>query len=86
MTWRLTPRRTRLVDPRQLKLWPDRRHHAFVTISTNGSLRSTRSTVVAAVVELTIRDVKEGAGPEHAPSDGFTPTRHDCKCPCSPQS
>jgi Transposase DDE domain group 1 len=68
---RLIVRRTRLTDSAQRRLWPDWRHHAFLT-----DLDGTASDVDAfhrghAEVELAIRDLKEGAGLEHVPSGQF---------------
>ena len=70
-TVRLVVRRTRLTDPAQLRLWPEWRHHAFIT-NVEGS------TVVVdefhrdhATIELAIRDLKDGAGLEHCPSGRF---------------
>src|SRR3954452_717090 len=65
---RLIVRRTRLQDEGQLKLWPDWRHFAFLT-----DLDGDAATVDAfhrqhAVVELDIRDLKEGSGLAHVPS------------------
>ena len=37
-----------------------------------------------AVVELTIRDLKEGAGMEHVPSGNFSATAPGCNARCSP--
>jgi hypothetical protein len=69
---RLVVRRTRLTEPAQRRLWPDWRHHAFITN------RSDLDTVAAdefhrdhATVELAIRDLKEGAGLEHIPSGHY---------------
>jgi Transposase DDE domain group 1 len=66
---RLVVRRTRLTDRTQRRLWPDWRHHAFITN------RDDLNTIDAdlfhrehATVELAIRDLKEGAGLEHLPS------------------
>ena len=64
---RLVVRRTRLTEPAQRRLWPDWRHHAFITN------RDDLDTVEAdhfhrqhAVIELAIRDLKEGTGrPTH---------------------
>jgi hypothetical protein len=69
---RLVVRRTRLTDRRQAKLWPDWRHFGFLT-----DLAGTAADIDAfhrqhAVVELAIRDLKEGAGMEHAPSGDFS--------------
>jgi hypothetical protein len=68
---RLIVRRTRLSDSAQRRLWPDWRHHAFLT-----DLDGTAADVDAfhrghAEVELAIRDLKEGAGLEHVPSGQF---------------
>jgi hypothetical protein len=71
-TVRLVVRRTRLTDTAQGRLWPDWRHHAFITN------RHDLDTVAAdqfhrqhAVVELAIRDLKTGAGAEHIPSGHY---------------
>ena len=71
VTRRMIVRRTRLTDKAQARLWPDWRHHAFLT-----DLDADAVTVDAfhrhhAVVELAIRDLKEGAGLEHVPSGHF---------------
>ena len=71
VTRRLIVRRTRLVDPHQLKLWPDWRHHAFLTDLTGPAVEIDKFHRRHAVVELAIRDVKEGAGLEHIPSGNF---------------
>jgi hypothetical protein len=68
---RLVVRRTRLTDTAQARLWPHWRHHAFLT-----DLGGDTATVDAfhrhhAVVELAIRDLKEGAGMAHVPSGHF---------------
>ncbi len=69
---RLVVRRTRLTAPAQARLWPDWRHFGFLT-----DLGGTAVDVDAfhrrhAVVELAIRDLKEGAGLEHVPSGNFS--------------
>lgn len=69
---RLVVRRTRLTDPDQAQLWPNWRHFAFLT-----DLGGDTTTIDAfhrqhAVVELAIRDLKEGAGLEHIPSGNFS--------------
>ncbi len=71
-TVRLVVRRTRLTEPAQRQLWPDWRHHAFITN------RDDLDTVEAdqfhrdhATVELAIGDLKEGAGLEHIPSGHY---------------
>lgn len=71
VTRRLVVRRTRLTDTAQQRLWPDWRHHGFLT-----DLDADAVTVDAfhrrhAVVELAIRDLKEGAGLDHVPSGRF---------------
>ncbi len=74
---RLVVRRTRLTDRAQRQLWPDWRHHAFITN------RNDLTTIEAdqfhrehAVVELVIRDLKEGAGLEHLPSGNHHDTHN----------
>ena len=71
MTRRLVVRRTRLTDTHQLKLWPDWRHHAFLTDLTTDVVELDKFHRQHAVVELAIRDLKEGAGLEHVPSGNF---------------
>lgn len=68
---RLIVRRTRLTDRRQLKLWPDWRHFAFLTDLTGDAVMIDAFHREHAVVELAIRDLKEGAGLEHIPSGHF---------------
>ncbi len=71
VTRRLIVRRTRLTDTTQLKLWPDWRHHAFLTDLDGTAVEVDLFHRRHAVVELAIRDVKEGAGLEHVPSGNF---------------
>jgi len=68
---RLVVRRTRLTDPTQLALWPNWRHHAFITDLDLPVVEMDRFHREHATVELTIRDLKEGAGLEHCPSGRF---------------
>ena len=69
---RLIVRRTRLNDTAQAELWPDWRHHAFITSDKNiDMVEADRFHREHAVVELAIRDLKEGAGLEHIPSGHF---------------
>ena len=71
-TVRLVVRRTRLTGTAQQRLWPDWRHHAFICsnhdMTTVDADRFHRN---HAVVELAIRDLKEGAGLEHVPSGHY---------------
>ena len=67
---RLIVRRTRLVGP-QAKLWPDWRHHAFLTNRIGTAVDLDADHRHHAVVELAIRDLKEGAGLCHCPSGKF---------------
>lgn len=71
VTRRLIVRRTRLTDTTQLKLWPDWRHHAFLTDLDGTAVEIDLFHRRHAVVELAIRDLKEGAGLEHVPSGNF---------------
>ena len=67
---RLVVRRTRLVGP-QAKLWPDWRHHAFVTNRVGTTVELDADHRRHAVIELAIRDLKEGSGLCHCPSGKF---------------
>jgi hypothetical protein len=71
ITRRLIVRRTRLTDTHQQRLWPHWRHHAFLTDLTTDTVAVDRFHRQHAVVELAIRDIKEGAGLEHVPSGNF---------------
>jgi hypothetical protein len=71
VTRRLVVRRTRLTGVAQQRLWPDWRHHAFLTDLTGPAVEVDRFHRHHAVVELAIRDLKEGAGLEHVPSGNF---------------
>jgi Transposase DDE domain group 1 len=68
---RLVVRRTRLTDTNQATLWPDWRHHAFLTDLDSDTVTIDKFHRHHAVVELAIRDLKEGAGLEHCPSGKF---------------
>ena len=69
---RLIVRRTRLTEPAQRKLWPDWRHHAFITSDTTiTAIEADQFHRQHAVVELAIRDLKDGAGLEHIPSGHY---------------
>jgi Transposase DDE domain group 1 len=68
---RLVVRRTRLTDARQARLWPDWRHFAFLTDLDGDAVALDEFHRAHAVVELDIRDLKEGAGLEHLPSGSF---------------
>jgi hypothetical protein len=67
---RLVVRRTRLVGP-QATLWPDWRHHAFVTDRAGDPVTLDADHRRHAVCELAIRDLKDGAGLRHCPSGVF---------------
>ena len=69
--YRLVVRRTRLTDTAQVALWPDWRHHAFITDVADDPVSADLFHRHHAVVELNIRDLKEGAGLEHVPSGQF---------------
>ena len=71
VTRRLVVRRTRLTGKAQQQLWPDWRHHAFLTDIDGTTVDLDRFHRHHAVVELAIRDLKEGAGLEHVPSGNF---------------
>jgi hypothetical protein len=67
---RLVVRRTRLVGE-QAALWPDWRHHAFLTDRTDELAVVEREHRQHAVVELAIRDHKDGAL-RHLPSGHYS--------------
>jgi Transposase DDE domain group 1 len=67
---RLVVRRTRLVGA-QATLWPDWRYHAFVTDREGGAVELDADHRRHAVMELAIRDLKQGAGLRHCPSGRF---------------
>ena len=69
---RLIVRRTRLTDTAQAHLWPQWRHHAFLTDLGGDTADVDAFHRHHAVVELAIRDLKEGAGLEHVPSGNFS--------------
>ena len=71
MTRRLVVRRTRLTDKHQLKLWPDWHHFGFLTDLDGTAVEIDRFHRRHAVVELSIHDLKEGAGLEHVPYGNF---------------
>jgi Transposase DDE domain group 1 len=68
---RLVVRRTRLTEPAHAQLWPDWRHHAFITNVELPTVAVDQFHRDHATVELAIRDLKEGAGLEHCPSGRF---------------
>ena len=70
-TLRLVVRRTRLTGRAQQRLWPDWRHHAFLTDLTGDVVNVDRFHRQHATIELAIRDLKDGAGLEHVPSGRF---------------
>ena len=70
-TLRLVVRRTRLTGRAQAELWPDWRHHAFITSRTGPVVQADEFHRDHATVELAIRDLKEGAGMDHCPSGQF---------------
>jgi len=69
---RLIVRRTRLTDTAQARLWPNWRHHGFLTDLQGDAVSVDAFHRAHAVVELDIRDLKEGAGLEHLPSGNFS--------------
>ena len=67
---RLIVRRTKLNEPRPA-LFPDYRYHAFVSDREGDCVALDADHRRHAVVELAIRDLKEGSGLEHCPSGHF---------------
>jgi len=68
---RLVVRRTRLVGA-QAALFPDWRHHAFITDRPEPLAQVEAEHRRHAQIELAIRDLKEGSGLNHAPSGHFS--------------
>ena len=67
---RLVVRRTRIIGA-QAELFDNWRHHAFITDHTGTAIEADVDHRAHAVVELAIRDLKEGAGLDHCPSGQF---------------
>lgn len=67
---RLIVRRTKLHEPRPA-LFPTYRYHAFITDREGEAIFLDADHRRHAVVELAIRDLKEGSGLEHCPSGDF---------------
>ena len=67
---RLVVRRTRLVGA-QAELFPDWRHHAFITDRDEPLAQIEADHRRHAQIELAIRDLKQGSGLNHAPSGQF---------------
>jgi hypothetical protein len=68
---RLVVRRTKLADP-QPALFPTFRFHAFITNRDGDAVALDADHRRHAVVELAIRDLKEGSGLAHCPSGNFS--------------
>jgi hypothetical protein len=68
---RLIVRRTRLTDAAQARLWPDWRHFGFLTDLGGDAVTVDAFHRQHAVIELDIRDLKDGAGLAHVPSGNF---------------
>ncbi|MCC6438929.1 MAG: IS1380 family transposase [Acidimicrobiales bacterium] len=67
---RLVVRRTRIVGA-QPELFDNWRHHAFITDSKASTVDADEAHRAHAVIELAIRDLKDGAGLDHCPSGRF---------------
>ena len=67
---RLVVRRTRILGT-QAELFANWRHHAFITDTTMSTVDADTDHRAHAVIELAIRDLKDGAGLEHCPSGRF---------------
>lgn len=67
---RLVVRRTRIIGA-QPELFANWRHHAFITDHTASAIEADADHRAHAVIELAIRDLKDGSGLEHCPSGRF---------------
>ncbi len=81
---RLVLRRSRLADPCQLALWPEWRHHAFVTNVALDTIEADAFHRAHAGIELAIRDLKEGQVSSTAPRVTSSPTPPGSPAPSSP--
>jgi hypothetical protein len=70
-TVRLVVRRTRLCG-KQAQLFDQWRHHAFVTNTSHDTVAADEFHRNHAIVELAIRELKQGAGLVHCPSGKFS--------------
>lgn len=70
-TYRLIVRRTRPTPTNQSELWPDFEYHAFITNREGSVVFLDADHRKHAVVELAIRDWKQGAAGDHNPSGVF---------------
>jgi PII-like signaling protein len=77
-THRLVVRRTRLTGRAQQRLWPDWRHHAFLTDLDDDVITVDRFHRQHAVVELAIRDLKKAPDSNTSPPATSTPTPPGC--------
>ena len=71
-TYRLVVRRTRPTPTNQTKMWPDWEYHSFITNREGTVVFLDADHRKHAVVELAIRDWKQGAAGDHNPSGVFT--------------
>ena len=69
---RLVVRRTRPAPTNQTELWPDWEYHSFITNREGDVVFLDADHRKHAVVELAIRDWKQGAAGDHNPSGMFT--------------
>jgi hypothetical protein len=82
---RLVVRRTRLTDPVQARLWPDWRHHAFITNLDLPVVEADRFHRAHATVELAIRDLsRRELVSSTARRGSSSPTPPGSAAPCSP--
>ncbi|RKZ99536.1 MAG: IS1380 family transposase [Gammaproteobacteria bacterium] len=70
-TYRLVVRRTRPTPTNQTEMWPDWEYHSFITNREGNVVFLDADHRKHAVVELAIRDWKQGAAGDHNPSGVF---------------
>ena len=82
---RLVVRRTRLTGRAQQRLWPDWRHHAFLTDLDRRRRRPSTSST-ATTPPSSSRSATSRKAPDSSTSRpaGSSPTRRGCNAPCSP--
>ena len=82
---RLVVRHTRLTDPAQRRLWPDWRHHAFITTVDLSTVAVDEFHRDHATIELAIRRISKTAPDwSTARRAGSSPTPPGSAAPCSP--
>ena len=83
---RLVVRRTRLTEPAQRRLWPDWRHHAFITNRDDLDTVEARPLSIASTPSSSSPSAisKKAPAPNTSPPGTTTPMPHGWPAPCWP--